>query len=166
MTGFRNRPDIDRFEEKYIPVTESGCWIWIGAASERYGSFHFPNYPLTTSKNMVSAHRSALFLYKGIVPESGQEILHKCDNGFCCNPEHLSLGTHQENMADMVHKGRSPKNKRKLTDEEILEARSLRASGVEVKEIAEIFGISPSHMSRVTQGSFRKGARKLIKERK
>lgn len=155
--------DIERFEEKVLPITETGCWIWMGStAGNRYGSFYYPNHPSKEENDnkMISAHRAALYLYEGVVPDEGLEVLHKCDVTFCCNPSHLSIGTHQDNMTDMVNKGRSPQNQRKLTDEEILEARSLRAKGIEVKEVAAIFGISSSHMSRVTRGSFRKGARK------
>lgn len=163
MGYLRNRNVKERFDEKWEAVTESGCWIWTGtSAGDRYGSFHFPDYPTKseTPRRMVSAHRAALFIYEGIVPDVGLEVLHSCDVGFCCNPAHLSVGTHQDNMTDMVNKGRSPQNKRKLSDEEITEAKALRAKGIQVKDIAEIFGISSSHMSRVTQGSFRKGARK------
>jgi hypothetical protein len=34
------------------------------------------------------------------------QILHRCDNPQCCNPEHLFVGTQAENMADMRRKGR------------------------------------------------------------
>lgn len=159
MTGLRNRDTKERFDEKWEAVTESGCWIWMFTTDGRYGSFHFPDFP--KNYRMVKAHHAALFLYKGIIPEDGQVVMHKCDNTFCCNPDHLSVGTHQDNMTDMVNKGRSPQNKRKLTDDEIIKAKLLRAQGVEVKEIAKIFNISPSHMSRVTQGVMRKFARKI-----
>ena len=167
MVGFRNRDVKERFDEKWEAVTESGCWIWLGSsAGDRYGSFHFPDYPSKTSntRRMVSAHRAALFIYEGIIPDVGMEVLHSCDVGFCCNPAHLSVGTHQDNMTDMVNKGRSPKNMHKLSEDEVIEARKLRSEGVEVKEIAKVFGISPSQMSRVTQGSIRKGLRKPKEE--
>lgn len=160
MTGLRNRDTKERFDEKWEAVTESGCWVWMFTTDGRYGSFHFPDFP--KNYRMVKAHHAALFLYKGIIPEDGQVVMHKCDNTFCCNPDHLSIGTHQDNMTDMVNKGRSPKNMHKLTEDEIIAAKRLRSEGMQVKDIASIFGISPSQMSRVTQGSIRKFLRKAI----
>ena len=36
----------------------------------------------------------------------GKVIMHTCDNPACVNPEHLVLGTQQENVQDMWNKGR------------------------------------------------------------
>lgn len=38
---------------------------------------------------------------------AGKVIMHSCDNRVCINPQHLSLGTHEENVADRVRKGRT-----------------------------------------------------------
>ena len=52
----------------------------------------------------VEAHRLAYRLFVGDPGE--RYVLHSCDNRCCINPKHLSLGTHQDNMDDMVAKGR------------------------------------------------------------
>jgi hypothetical protein len=54
----------------------------------------------------MTAHRYAWILTHG-EPDADLEIMHICDVPACCNPEHLKLGTHAENMADCVAKGRS-----------------------------------------------------------
>lgn len=52
-------------------------------------------------------HRVALADKLGVPTESLLGVaLHSCDNPRCCNPDHLSLGTHQANTDDMIAKGR------------------------------------------------------------
>jgi len=65
-------------------------------------------------------HRLALHL-EGI-DVTGHHVLHSCDNPRCCNPNHLRLGTHQENMRDMVSRGRQS---RKLTKQDVLDIRAI-----------------------------------------
>lgn len=61
-----------------------------------YGRIHFAGGPM-------KAHRFAWLAAFGDIPE-GLHVLHHCDNPPCCNPEHLFLGTHQDNMTDMDSK--------------------------------------------------------------
>lgn len=92
----------ERFEEKYIPVTESGCWIWIAALNDScgYGSIG------DGEGNTILAHRASWILHKGEIPE-GMCVCHKCDVPSCVNPDHLFLGTQQDNMDDRGNKNRS-----------------------------------------------------------
>ena len=57
------------------------------------------------------AHRAAYCRARGLSLEDikGQLVLHSCDNPSCCNPEHLRLGTHTDNMRDRADRGRAPK---------------------------------------------------------
>ena len=74
------------------------CWEWTaGQNSDGYGNFNFPN-------KTKSAHRVAWILTYGPIP-MGICVLHSCDNPSCCNPEHLFLGTNQDNMNDLAEKG-------------------------------------------------------------
>lgn len=145
----------ERFLNKIKVNEATGCWEWIGCTDGRYGIFHFPGF--YKGYRMAKAHHVALFLIKNIQIESDKEVLHSCDNTICCNPDHLSVGTHFDNMQDMSMKGRSGCSNQKLTTDELIEAKKLRGQGFSVKSIAEKFKLSPSQMSRLVKGCFRKG---------
>jgi len=70
----------------------------------------------------------------GEVPK-GQHIRHTCDNQLCINPEHLILGSHTDNMHDMIARGRakhpSMKGVHKLSDEEVLAIRARNESNLD-----------------------------------
>jgi len=82
----------ERFEEKYIPVTESGCWLWTAYCSkDGYGKFH------SNRLDNTLAHRVSYEMYKGKIPE-GMQIDHLCKVRCCVNPDHLEPVTQQENI--------------------------------------------------------------------
>jgi hypothetical protein len=80
------------------------CWPWTGATARGgYGTFMVP---ITGGgQQQVGAHQFAGMLGSG-PPPTGMQILHSCDNPPCCNPGHLFLGTHTDNMRDKWAKGR------------------------------------------------------------
>lgn len=80
-----------------VTANPNRCWAWL--ATGAYGMFRI-------GQKMYLAHRIAYLLVKGEDP-SEMELLHSCDNPKCCNPEHLSPGTHWDNMQDMAEKGRA-----------------------------------------------------------
>lgn len=83
----------ERFPQFYIPEPNSGCWLWLGALDHKgYGQFYYP------PQNMVRAHIVSWELHRGA--RLGLHVLHSCDMRCCVNPEHLRLGTHQDNMDD------------------------------------------------------------------
>lgn len=96
----RKRPLIYRFIEK-IKKDKNGCWNWT-AYRNRCGYGRIAEAPFRNRE----AHIVAYELFIGKVPK-GLCVLHICDNPPCVNPEHLWLGTHAQNMADMKLKGRA-----------------------------------------------------------
>ena len=74
------------------------CWEWYGSRKGRYGN-------LTVKKKNVLAHRFAWEITFGPIP-IGLFVCHHCDNKKCVRPSHLFLGAHEDNMRDMVIKGR------------------------------------------------------------
>ena len=90
----------DAFFSVGFVVDGDGCWLWAGGVSGNgYGAFYHDG--LTTL-----AHREAWEIENGPIP-SGLEILHSCDRPLCVRPDHLMPGTHRQNMADSVTRGRS-----------------------------------------------------------
>lgn len=99
-------------------------------------------------------HQVSWELHNGPIPEN-LRVLHKCDVPACVRPDHLFLGTHGDNMADMVAKRRQSRGGRsnpgeqhgraKLTDAKVIEIRGRR--GETGRCIAREFGVSPSLVS-------------------
>ena len=78
---------------------KSPCWIFLGIHNTAgYGS-------LLHNGEFIAAHRISWVIHHGPIPD-GLWVLHTCDQPSCCNPDHLWLGSAQENMADMAAKGR------------------------------------------------------------
>lgn len=95
-------PVADRLWSRVV-IMPSGCLEWTGA-KKRYGYGTISDLSGSGRKNLPT-HRLAWELTYGPIPD-GLFICHRCDNPPCCNPDHLFLGTHTENMADMRSKGR------------------------------------------------------------
>lgn len=78
----------------------NGCWLWLGAKKGKgYGSCRIGD-------RREQAHRAAWMFLHGPIPD-GQQVLHHCDVRLCVNADsHLWLGSHDDNMADKMRKGR------------------------------------------------------------
>lgn len=90
--------ELEKFEARFEPVTESGCWLWTGAVwgGGRYGCF----------RGKESAHKASLRLYQGKPTSKDEHVCHKCDVTLCVNPDHLFVSDMSGNMLDQVKKGR------------------------------------------------------------
>lgn len=137
----------DRLMAKVEMIPESGCWIFTGCWSRLgYGMIGHEG-------KLKSAHRVAWTIHKGDIPD-GMHVLHRCDTRSCVNPEHLFLGTHQDNMKDRDIKGRSCKpvlhgerhTNNKLTNEAVFHIRRREMSA---RAYSELYGVKPHTVNDV-----------------
>lgn len=119
-------------------IQTDGCWEWIGCRDRRgYGR-------IGVGSRTEFTHR---VMWRSVVSEipTGVNVLHHCDNPSCVRPDHLFLGTQDDNMKDARNKGRVRKGEdhgmRKLSEEDVLRIRSM---GGTLRYVASLFGISNS----------------------
>lgn len=131
-----------------------GCWEWTGALNEK-------GYARLGGRR---ANRIAWELTNG--PAGEKHVLHRCDNRKCVRPGHLFLGTHADNMADMVAKGRGRNNPAhgekvatsRLTVEAVREIRHRSATETQ-SSLAREFGVHVVTVSDLVRGKTWKGVR-------
>ena len=131
---------------QYIKRTPT-CWLWRG---RRHKSSPYPKI-----RNSELLHRVAWELTRGPIPR-GMCVLHRCDNVACVRPSHLFLGTHADNVRDMVSKGRNVRGRyqwaAKLTEAKVRKIRKLLSGGFTQARIAKQFGVSEAAISLIKKG--------------
>lgn len=128
-------------------VTEDGCWIFTGAWNrDGYGSIRYAG-------KTIGAHRIAYEAFIGPIPE-GMSVLHSCDVRACVNPDHLWLGTQDDNVQDMIAKGRQNFcSNVKLTEEQVGQIKELALENkLTMEEIGELFGVSDTTVCFIKHG--------------
>jgi hypothetical protein len=137
-----------------IPEPNSGCLLWEGNLVQQKTGKRQLYGAIRLNRKMVHTHRVAWQAAHGPIP-AGQQVLHRCDVGLCCNPDHLFLGDNDSNIADKVAKDRARKS---LTIEKAREIHRMRASGLTQSAIAASFGVRQSTVSRILNGERRPAA--------
>jgi DNA-binding transcriptional regulator YiaG len=149
-------------------LNKHDCWIWKGTVQDHIRKGH-QHGVIWYNKKYVQVHRIMYHNYIDDVPEykpSGVIVLHKCsheNNGKCINPWHLKLGTSKENTHDAIlsetlilYKENEKNPMSKLTNDQIKEIRNLKNSKYTQKEIANMYSINQSQISRYWNNKTRK----------
>lgn len=161
---------MDELIARLEAAEEGACWIWPRKIDTRGRGRIWVNGKL------LLAHRAVWEHLRGPIP-SGMMLCHHCDNPSCVNPAHLYVGTHKENMRDMVTRrryffaqdpercreagrsgglknnwARGPANpKAKLSVEQ---AQSIYSDDRPTKVLAAIYGVNYSTIQRIRRGQF------------
>jgi len=143
-----------RFLSKVAKFPNDPCWYWIGYIS-RGGYGRFGVTTKIEGKKSKDAHRVSWELHFGAIPK-GLYVCHRCDVRACVNPKHLFLGTNDDNMKDMIKKGRCPRGtgryNSKLSPRKIKTIKKLLAKNIPQAKIASCFKVSQSLISNIKQG--------------
>lgn len=100
MPGRPKMTMVERALDKFSANSDEECWNWTGYKDrDGYGMIRRPG-----RNGDVKAHR---FIYSVVNGPISGVIMHKCDNRSCVNPSHLLDGSQNENIADMIAKGRA-----------------------------------------------------------
>ena len=145
----------ERFWDKVDKRGPDECWKWKGDRfNKRYGRYTFNGLRQGT-------HRVAWQIENGEIP-TDQLVLHTCDNPPCCNPNHLFLGTQDDNVQDCIAKGRfrigvgatgEDHSQTVFTNADIKEIRRLHATGlVPQGTLGKMFNVSRSNIGAIVRG--------------
>lgn len=137
----------ERFHRSYVPEPNSGCWIWTKSLQGR----GYAQISIGRSKpgraNIVS-----YLLHKGEIP-SGLFVRHTCDCRWCVNPDHLILGTAQDNVNDAIARGRHCHGERhgscRLTQDQ---AQAIKSDARMNSVIAAEYGVSERQVGLIKAG--------------
>ena len=112
--NFWDKAEVDKRFLSKIEKLDNGCWEWrAGGSGDGYGTFQIMSKAdRSGGSSKVQAHRASWEIHNGPIPD-GLFVCHHCDIKPCVNPAHLFLGTHQDNMADLVKKNRAKKTCRR-----------------------------------------------------
>ncbi len=161
MQAHNEREKIRQRIKSKSRISKSGCWIWTGTlmkARKVNGRTFLPYGVFNHKAKTYRAHRMSWTVFKGEIP-IGMLVCHKCDNPKCVNPNHLFIGSHQDNATDCAKKNRTRKGNNspvaRLTTARVIAARKgykpySKTHGC--RAYARKYGVSDSEMVMAIHG--------------
>lgn len=133
---------IKRLENK-LKVTDNGCIEFTGFRRRGYGVISI------NGKKTVFVHRVVATNFLPNFKDT-DVVRHTCDNPPCCNPQHLKLGTQQDNLQDARDRERAKAGSQwePLHPSEIEDMAAARALGLTIRQIADLTGRSATTVHR------------------
>lgn len=137
----------------------SGCWLWLGCSRGDDEKQHYGRMTVVADgkKKNVSAHRMSYEAFVGCIPD-GMEVCHQCDVSLCVNPNHLFVGTRQDNIDDREKKGRNVVSRgedhgqAKITTSDVIMVKGLLHKGLPYAEIAARAGVPRQSVKDIAIG--------------
>jgi hypothetical protein len=146
----------ERFWKKVTKALENECWLWTGC---KQGSNGYGYFRISKDAGNQVAHRFSYELHKGQIP-MGMIVCHTCDNPICVNPNHLFVGTHQDNAIDRESKKRSDYSKiTKLTEKQ---AQEIKSSNLSQSSLSKLYKVSRRTIASIQCGETWKHVRTHI----
>jgi hypothetical protein len=147
---FKSKSMEQHIAESVFPEPNTGCWLWAGTLSHTgYGQ-------ISLKGKSYRAHRLIYSHCTGRELTPDIYLCHTCDNKLCVNPSHLFEGSTDENMQDMVSKGRQCKGVKqhlsKLVEEDVLKIREMIKEGFSDSYISQFFPVDRTGIYSVRVG--------------
>lgn len=150
----RNAPTPEALFWSHVNIlTDDKCWEW--KLSRHTNNFYGRAW--YKGKHHLATHIAWSLANKKEIP-AGMEVCHKYDNPPCCNPNHLFLATHKENMNDAKAKHRlinhcgEKHGMAKLSWKDVNEIRDLYKTNIySHRQLSKIYGVGKSHIARIIQ---------------
>jgi hypothetical protein len=141
---------FETFIRQVYHEPNTGCWLWSGAVNNS-------GYPNFSFDKITMGHRFSYLFHKGDFDRS-LLVCHHCDVKICVNPDHLFLGTYNDNNKDRTRKGRTvahhgeKQGSAKLKEEEVVDIKRFINAGIQKTWIAKLYGVHKSTIDYIFRG--------------